>query len=102
MWWYLVTTIFIEGIVKHIIPLYKYVVKKSSSTVSFHSSTNKLKEDNEFQIKTNSRIDLPLLQIASDAIQNNMDFSNFVTKDKSYGEKFTTYKNQSLESIKQF
>ena len=51
----------LEGFVKHIIPLYRYLMKKSSSTVSIHPSTNISKEDNEFQIKTNSRIYLPLV-----------------------------------------
>ena len=38
----------LEGIVKHIIQSYRYVMKNSSSTVSIHPSTNKSKEDNEF------------------------------------------------------
>ena len=69
-----------------------YVIKTSSSTVSIYASNNKSKEGDEFQNKTGNRINLPLLQIVNDAIQNHMDFSNFVTKDEGYGEKFTTCK----------
>ena len=76
-------------------------MKKSASTVSIHPSTKISKEDNEFQIKIDNIINLPLLQIANGTIQNHTDFSNFVRKDKGYGEYFTTYKNQSLENIKQ-
>ena len=51
----------LEGIVEHIIPLYIYVMNKNSSTVSIHPSTNKSLEDDAFQMKTDSRINLPLL-----------------------------------------
>ena len=51
----------LEGIVKDIIPLYIYVMNKSSSTVSNHPSTNKPKEDDKFQVKTENRINLSLL-----------------------------------------
>ena len=51
----------LEGIDKDIIPLYRCVMKKISITVSIHPSNNKSKEDDELQIKTNSRIYLTLL-----------------------------------------
>ena len=47
-------------------------MKKSSSTVSIHPSTNISKGD--------SRINLSLLQIANGAIQNRLNFLNFFQK----------------------
>ena len=64
-------------------------MKKCSSTVSIHPSTNKSKEDDKFQIKIDSRINLYILQIANDAIQSHIDFSNFDTKDEGYDKNFT-------------
>ena len=75
-------------------------MKKSSSTVSIHPSTRKSMEDDELQIKTDSRINLPLLKIANGEIQNYIDFLNFVTKDEGYGEKFTTYKKSKFRKYK--
>ena len=66
-------------------------MKKNASTVLIYSSSNKSKEDDEFQIKIDSRINLPLLQITNGIINDHIDFLNFVTKDKGYGEKFRTY-----------
>ena len=74
-------------------------MKKSSSTVSIHPSTKKSKKDDEFQTKTDSRIDLPLLQIVNGASQSCMDFSNFVIEDKDYGTYFSTYKKSKLKNI---
>ena len=67
-------------------------MKKSSSTVSIHPSTKKSKKDDEFQTKTDSRIDLPLLQIVNGTSQSCMDLSNFVIEDKDDGTYFSTYK----------
>ena len=68
-------------------------MKKSSSTVLIHPSTNKSKEEDKVQIKIDNIINLSLLQIANDAIQNNFDFSNFDTKDEGYDENFTLTKS---------
>ena len=86
--------------VRHIIPLYTYVMIKRSNTVSIHSSTNKSMEDDEFQIKIDSKINLPLLQIANGVIQNHIDFLNFVTKNKGHSEKFTTYEKLKFRKYK--
>ena len=51
----------LEGIVKHIILLYRYVMKKTPSTMSIHPPTNESKEDDEYQIKANITINLHLL-----------------------------------------
>ena len=85
---------------RHIIPLYTYVMKNKSNTVSIYPSTNKSIEDDEFQIKIDSKINLPLLQIANAFIQNHIDFLNFVTKNKGHGEKFTTYEKSKFRKYK--
>ena len=51
----------IEGIVKHIIPLYIHVMSKDKSCVIMLPSTKNKYED-EFNIKTNELVKLPILQ----------------------------------------
>ena len=50
----------LEGIVKYIIPLYTHVIFKVNSIVKIHPTSQKNKLD-EFQIKTASRLELPML-----------------------------------------
>ena len=71
---FLPTAPVLEGIVKHIIPLYIHVMVKSNSIVTIHPTTNLTKED-EFQIKTAPRLDLPLLRIGKGVITDHIDFS---------------------------
>ena len=80
----------LEGIVKHIIPLYIHVMDKTNSIVTIHATTNSTKED-EFQIKTAPRLELPLLRIGKGVITDHIDFS-FINNDKEYYEnKFVVY-----------
>ena len=80
----------LEGIVKHIIPLYIHVMAKSDSIVTIHPTTNPTKDD-EFQIKTAPRLDLPLLRIGKGVITDHIDFS-FINNDKEYYEnEFVVY-----------
>ena len=64
----------LEGIVKHIIPLYIHVMAKSHTIVTTHPTTNLTMED-EFQIKTAPRLDLPLFRIGKGVITDHIDFS---------------------------
>ena len=64
----------LEGIVKHIIPLYTHVMLKVHSIVKIHPTTNVTKKD-EFQIKTDERLKLPHLRQGKVAITDHVDFS---------------------------
>ena len=52
----------LECIVKYIISLYIHVIDKSNSIVKIHAKHNVTRPD-EFQIKTVSRLELPLLKV---------------------------------------
>ena len=56
------TAEFLEGIVKHIIPLYTNVMFKVKSIVNTHPTSNETRVD-KFQIKTVSRLELSVLRI---------------------------------------
>ena len=91
----------LEGIVKHIIPLYIHVMGKSDSIVTIHPTTNETKDD-EFQIKTAPRADLPLLRIGKGVITDHIDFLLTNNNTEYYEKKFIVYsrslrqKHQSL------
>ena len=87
----------LEGIVKHIIPLYTDVMFKVKSIVEIHPTSNETRVD-KFQIKRVPRLELPVLRIGNDVITHHMDFSLTLKNNKFYEHKFTVYSN--LLSVK--
>ena len=67
----------LEGIVKHIIPLYTHVMLKVKYIVKIHPTSNETKKD-EFQIKTSSRLELPVLRMGKGVIIDHVDFSSMI------------------------
>ena len=67
----------LEGIVKHIIPLYTHVILKVNSIVKIHPTSNETKND-EFQIRTGPRLELPILQMNKGVITDHADFSSMI------------------------
>ena len=62
--------------------------------MTIHPTTN-LTKDDEFQIKTAPRLDLPLLRIGKGVITDHIDFSFMNNEKEYYEEKFVVY-SQSL------
>ena len=89
-------TLHLQCIVKHIIPLYIHVMDKANSIVTIHATTNETKDD-EFQIKTVLRLELPLLRIGKGRITDHIDFSLMLNDKEYYEEKFVVY-SRSLSS----
>ena len=86
----------IEGIVKHIIPLYIHVMAKNKSCVTMLPSI-KNKHEDEFNIKTNELVKLPILQDRKGVIQNHVDLSKEDNNKVLYGHKFRTIKRNKHE-----
>ena len=91
----------LDGIIKHIIPLYIHVMDTADSIVTIHATTNPTKED-EFQIKIAPRLESPLLRIGKGVITDHIDFSLMNSKKEYYENKFIVHsrslrrKHQSL------
>ena len=64
-----------------------------------HLSTN-INVRDDFKMKTDKGIGLPLLQIAKDEFDNHIGLSNKVTKDKGYGETFKIYSRTKTVTYK--
>ena len=65
---------------------------KNKACVKMLPSTKNIHED-EFNIKTNESLKLPVLQNGKGLIQNNIDFSKDGNYKLLYGHKFRTYKS---------
>ena len=86
----------LECIVKHIIPLYIHVMAKNKSCVKMLPSI-KNKHEDEFNIKTNELVKLPVIQNGKGVIQNHVDFSKDGNYKVLYDHKFRTYKYNKHE-----
>ena len=88
-----------EGIVKHIIPLYMHGMLKRPSIMTIHPSLN-ISTLDEFQIKTNKRLKFSLLQIAKGGTHNHINFSKYITNGQGYGQNFRIYKIPNIAKYK--
>ena len=94
----------LECIVKHMIPLYIHVMAKNKSCVKMLPSTYNITfyiHKDEFNIKTNDSLKLPLLQNGIGVIQNHVDFSKDGNYKLLYGHKFRTYKSTKRKKYAQ-
>jgi len=86
------TVALLEGIVKHITPLYTHVIFKVKSIVTIRPTSNETRLD-EFQIKSVLRLELPVLRIGKGVITEHVDFSLTMKNSDFYEHKFTVYSN---------
>ena len=77
----------LEGVIKHIIPLYIHVMFKVNNIVTIHATSN-VTRMNEFQIKTVKRLGLPLLRIGKGVITDHDDFSLTKINKEFHEQKF--------------
>ena len=82
----------LEGIVKHIIPLYIHVMFKVNSIVTIHPTSN-VSRLNEFQIKTVPRLELLLHRIGKSVITDHVNFSLTKINKEFYEHKLKVYSN---------
>ena len=85
----------LEGIVKHIIPLYTHLMFKVNSIVNIHPTSNVTKLD-ELQIKTVPRLELHVLRIGKCVITDYVDFSLTKKNKDLYEYKFRVYSNRLI------
>ena len=83
----------LEGIIKHVIPLYNHVIFKVKSIVTIYPTSNVTRLD-EFQIKTVPRLALPVLRIGKGVITDHVEFSLTKINKDFYEHKFRVYSDR--------